>query len=107
MIKYTYKYLLYFIILFYLLNIKSIFVLNFKMIAIIPIMFIIIKYGILKEINKDHYMTKYYALGCILSITTIFLIIFLLFNKVNVIVIIFTVIVNTLELIFLDDPEKN
>ena len=57
MIKYTYKYLIIFTILFYLVNIKTFFVLNFKMLAIIPLMFFIIKYGILKEINKDHFMT--------------------------------------------------
>ena len=106
MIKYTYKYLLIFTILFYLVNIKTFFVLNFKMLAIIPLMFFIIKYGILKEINKDHFMTKYYSLEWLLLITTVFLILFLLLNKVNIIVILFTIIVNALELIFLDAPEK-
>lgn len=106
LLKYTYKYFIFYIIGFYLLNFKMFYELSFKMIFIIPLNFFIIKYGILKEINKDHYITKYYILGSLMGVTSLFILLLLLINKINIFVILFTIIINGLELLYLDAPEK-
>lgn len=106
LLKYTYKFFIFYIISYYLLNLKLFYNFSYKMIFIIPINFVMIKYGILKEINKDHYITKYYVLGSLMGITSLFLLLLLLINKTNIFVIIFTIIINGLELLYLDAPEK-
>jgi hypothetical protein len=106
LLKYTYKFFILYIIGFYLLNFRMFYELSFKMIFIIPLNFFLIKYGILKEINKDHYMTKYYILGTLMIITSLFITLLLIVNKTNIFVILFTLIIHVLELLYLDAPDK-
>lgn len=105
-VKYSYKYMLLFMIGFIFFKLDYFFKLNYTMIFIAPLNFLALKYGMYKEINKEHYATKYYVLMELMMLNTTFLAVFLSIMKVNVFVIIFTCIVNLLELLFLDAPNK-
>lgn len=91
----------------YYLVLSPIYKLSVIMLAIIPINFLAIKYGILNKIDKDHYVTKEFILMSLVLYTSIFNIAFLLFNKVSIYVVIFVVIINIAELIYLDNPREN
>lgn len=104
--EYSIRYIL-LIIIFYFLGMKNIYVLNFLMIAIIPVNFLAINYGIFIKIKKDNYVDKYYILMSLIVFSTLFEGLFLYFMKVNIFVIIFSCIVNVIELIFLDLPSKD
>jgi hypothetical protein len=77
------------------------------MIAIIPVNFLAIHYGILYQIKKDNYVTKYYILMSLLMFTSLFNVVFLSLNGVNMSVTVFVIFVNALELIYLDLPTSN
>ena len=102
---YSFRYMLLIVIGYYLL-LSPIYKLGFQMIAIIPINFLAIKYGILNKIDKDNYVTKEYILMSLVCYTTIFNLVFFLINKVSIYVVIFVVLINILELIYLDNPKK-
>ncbi|MEG0266065.1 MAG: hypothetical protein RR659_00295 [Bacilli bacterium] len=104
--KYSYKYMLIIVISYFLLNLSYFYRLNIVMIAIVPLNFLALKYGLFKELNKDHYATKYYILMELVIVTTLFNSIFLSIVKTHFLVIIFVVIINSMELIFLDTPQK-
>ena len=93
------------ILIGYYLVLSPLYKLSFVMIAIIPINFLAIKYGILNKIDEDNYVTKDYILMPLVMYTSIFNIIFLLLNKVSIYVVIFVVIINIAELIYLDNPK--
>lgn len=100
-IEYSIRYIILIIVSYYLLF-KKIYTLSFFALAIIPVNFLAIKYGIYQKLNKDNYVTKDYILFSLIVYTTILSIIFLLLNKVNFIVIAIHVIVNVLELVYTD-----
>jgi hypothetical protein len=77
------------------------------MIAIIPVNFLAIHYGILYQIKKDNYVTKNYILMSLIMFTSLFNLIFLSLNSVNMFVITFTIFVNALELMYLDLPSNS
>lgn len=106
-IEYSLRYMVIIVALYYLIPMSFFYKLSFAMIGIIPLNFLAIKYGIYNKIDKDNYVTKYYILMSLVVYTTLFNVIFLILNKVNFIVIIFTVIINGLELIFLDNTKKD
>lgn len=106
-ILYSIRYILLIILFYYILQLKMIYSLNLLMIAIIPVNFLAIHYGILYQIKKDNYVTKNYILMSLLIFTSLFNVIFLSLNKVNMIVIVFTIFVNALELMYLDLPSNN
>lgn len=103
-IIYSIRYMLLIVIFYYIFQLKIIYVPNFFMIAIIPVNFLAIHYGILYQIEKDHYVTKYYILMSLILLTTMFNLFFLSFNNINMFVIVFTIFINALELIYLDLP---
>lgn len=104
-LEYSIRYIV-LIILFYFLGLKNVYVLKVYMIAIIPINFLAIKYGILTKIKKDNYVDKYYILMSLTVFTNLFNIIFLYFMNVSYWVIAFACLVNEVELIYLDLPSK-
>ncbi len=106
-ILYSIRYILLIVLFYYILQLKIIYNLNVLMIAIIPVNFLAIHYGILYQIKKDNYVTKNYILMSLLIFTSLFNVIFLSLNKVNMIVIVFTIFVNALELMYLDLPSNN
>lgn len=106
-ILYSIRYMLLIVIFYYILQLKIIYVPNILMIAIIPVNFLAIHYGILYQIKKDNYVTKNYILISLLMFTSLFNVIFLHFNDVNMFVIVFAIFVNALELIYLDLPSNN
>jgi hypothetical protein len=77
------------------------------MIAIIPVNFLAIHYGILYQIKKDNYVTKNYILMSLIMFTSLFNVIFLSLNSVNMFVTLFAIFVNALELMYLDLPANN
>jgi len=77
------------------------------MIAIIPVNFLAIHYGILYQIKKDNYVTKNYILMSLLMFTSLFNVVFLSLNGVNMFITAFTIFVNALELMYLDLPANN
>lgn len=95
------------IVIGYYLALSPIYKLSFIILTIIPINFLAIKYGILNKIDKDNYVTKEYILMPLITYTSIFNIVFLLFNKANIYVVIIVVIINIAELIYLDNPKNN
>ena len=102
-IEYSLRYIVLIIVMYYFLLLNNVYTLSFWMIGIIPVNFLAIKYGIYNKINKDNYVTKEYIIFSLIIYTTLFNIIFLLFNKVHYIVIIFTVVINILELIYTEN----
>lgn len=98
-IEYSLRYIALVIIGYYLLF-KDFYVLNYQLLAVIPLNFLCIRYGIYYKINKDNYVTKEYILLELVSLTTLFNVIFLLLNKVNIFVVIIVVIINILELVY-------
>lgn len=106
-ILYSIRYILLIILFYYILQLKMIYSLSLLMIAIIPVNFLAIHYGILYQIKKDNYVTKNYILMSLLIFTSLFNVVFLSLNKVNMIVIVFTIFVNALELMYLDLPSNN
>lgn len=106
-LEYSIRYMLIIVVLYYLVPISYFYNLNFPILGIIPLNFLAIKYGIYNKIDKDHYVTKYYILMSLIIYTTLFNIVFLLLNKVNILVIIIAVLINILELIFLDNVKSN
>ena len=98
-LEYSLRYILLVVIGYYLLF-KNIYTLSFYLIAIIPINFLYIRYGIYTKINKDNYVTKEYILMELVLLTSLFNTIFLVLNKVNIFVILIVVIINILELVY-------
>ena len=93
------------IVVGYYLALSPLYKLSLIMITLIPVNFLAIKYGILNKIEKDNYVTKEYILMSLIMYTSIFNITFLLLNKVSIYVVIFVVIINIVELIYLDNPK--
>lgn len=106
-ILYSVRYMLLIVLFYYILQLKLIYSLNFLMIAIIPVNFLAIHYGILYQIKKDNYVTKNYILMSLLMFTSLFNVAFLSLNSVNMFVTAFTLFVNALELMYLDLPANN
>lgn len=106
-ILYSIRYMLLIVLFYYILQLKMIYSLSFLMIAIIPVNFLAIHYGILYQIKKDNYVTKNYILMSLIMFTSLFNVIFLSLNSVNMFVITFTIFVNALELMYLDLPANN
>lgn len=104
---YSLRYMILIIIFYYIFYLKMIYVPNILIIAIVPVNFLAIHYGILYQIKKDNYVTKYYILMSLVFFTTLFNVIFLSLNNVNFFVIVFTLFINTLELIYLDLPASS
>lgn len=104
---YSLRYMILIIIFYYIFHLKMIYVPNILIIAIVPVNFLAIHYGILYQIKKDNYVTKYYILMSLVFFTTLFNVIFLSLNNVNFFVIVFTLFINTLELIYLDLPASS
>ena len=98
-LEYSLRYIILVIIGYYLLF-KNFYTLSFYLIAIIPINFLYIRYGIYTKINKDNYVTKEYILMELVLLTSLFNTIFLVLNKVNIFVIVFVVVINILELVY-------
>ena len=98
-LEYSLRYILLSVIGYYLLF-KNVYTLSFYLIAIIPINFLYIRYGIYTKINKDNYVTKEYILMELVLLTSLFNTIFLVLNKVNIFVILIVVIINILELVY-------
>ncbi len=103
---YSVRYMIIILLFYYIFNLKMIYELGIVMLAIIPVNFLAIHYGILYKIKKDNYVTKYHILMTLISLTTVFNILFLYLNKVNIFVIIITVTINMIELIYIDLPSK-
>ncbi len=103
-ILYSIRYMLLIVLFYYILQLKMIYMPNLLMIAIIPVNFLAIHYGILYQIKKDNYVTKNYILMSLLMFTSLFNVVFLSLNNVNMFVIVFAVFVNALELMYLDLP---
>lgn len=106
-IIYSLRYMVLIVIFYYIFQLKIIYAPNILMIAIIPVNFLAIHYGILYQIEKDHYVTKYYILMSLILMTTLFNLIFLSLNNVNMFVVVFTIFINALELIYLDLPTNS
>ena len=106
-IIYSLRYIVLIVIFYYIFQLKIIYAPNILMIAIIPVNFLAIHYGILYQIEKDHYVTKYYILMSLILMTTLFNLIFLSLNNVNMFVVVFTIFINALELIYLDLPTNS
>ncbi len=106
-IIYSLRYMVLIVIFYYIFQLKIIYAPNILMIAIIPVNFLAIHYGILYQIEKDHYVTKYYILMSLILMTTLFNLLFLSLNNVNMFVVVFTIFVNALELIYLDLPTNS
>lgn len=106
-ILYSIRYMLLIILFYYILQLKMIYVPNLLMIAIIPVNFLAIHYGILYQIKKDNYVTKNYILMSLNIFTSLFNVVFLSLNNVNMFVTVFTIFVNALELMYLDLPSNN
>lgn len=106
-IIYSVRYMVLIVIFYYIFQLKIIYAPNILMIAIIPVNFLAIHYGILYQIEKDHYVTKYYILMSLILLTTLFNLIFLSLNNINMFVAVFTIFVNALELIYLDLPANS
>ena len=106
-ILYSIRYMLLIILFYYILQLKIIYVPNLLMIAIIPVNFLAIHYGILYQIKKDNYVTKNYILMSLIMFTSLFNVVFLSLNGVNMFVTVFTIFVNALELMYLDLPANN
>lgn len=106
-ILYSIRYMLLIILFYYILQLKMIYSLNLLMIAIIPVNFLAIHYGILYQIKKDNYVTKNYILMSLLMFTSLFNLLFLSLNNINMIVVVFTIFVNAVELMYLDLPSNN
>ncbi len=106
-IIYSVRYMVLIVIFYYIFQLKIIYAPNILMIAIIPVNFLAIHYGILYQIEKDHYVTKYYILMSLILLTTLFNLIFLSLNNINMFVVVFTIFVNALELIYLDLPANS
>lgn len=104
---YSLRYMILIIIFYYIFQLKMIYVPSILIIAIVPVNFLAIHYGILYQIKKDNYVTKYYILMSLVFFTTLFNVIFLSLNNVNFFVIVFTLFINTLELIYLDLPASS
>ena len=104
-LEYSLRYMLLIVIMYYLFM-KGIYTLSFFALAIIPVNFLAIQYGIYSKIEKDHYVTKEYILLSLVFYTTIFNVIFLSINKVSVFIIILTVVINLLELVYLDNVKQ-
>lgn len=106
-IIYSLRYMVLIVIFYYIFQLKIIYAPNILMIAIIPVNFLAIHYGILYQIEKDHYVTKYYILMSLILMTTIFNLLFLSLNNINMFVVVFTIFINALELIYLDLPTNS
>lgn len=106
-IIYSLRYMVLIVIFYYIFQLKIIYAPNILMIAIIPVNFLAIHYGILYQIEKDHYVTKYYILMSLILMTTLFNLLFLSLNNVNMFVVVFTIFINALELIYLDLPTNS
>jgi|GEM_PF-3209910 len=106
-ILYSIRYMLLIVLFYYILQLKLIYSLSFLMIAIIPVNFLAIHYGILYQIKKDNYVTKNYILMSLIIFTSLFNVIFLSLNRVNMFVVAFAIFVNALELMYLDLPTNN
>lgn len=104
-LEYSIRYIL-LIIIFYYLGVKVIYQLNFFLLALIPVNFLAIHYGILYKIKKDNYVTKYYILMSLVVFTSIFSFTFLYLNRINIWVIVIAILINVIELIFLDLPKE-
>lgn len=104
-IEYSLRYMLIIGVLYYLVPLSFFYQVSFALLGIIPLNFLAIKYGIYNKMDKDHYVTKDYILMSLVIYTTLFNVIFLMFNKAQLIVIIIAVLVNALELIFLNNPK--
>ena len=94
------------IIAFYFIGIAYCYKLDFRLLAIIPINYLAIKYGILIPIKKERFVDKYYILMSLVVFTSIFNTVFLYLMHINVWVIVICVILNIVELIYLDLPGK-
>src|SRR5574344_683136 len=101
-IEYSIRYMI-IIIAFYYVACSFFYKMNFAILGLIPLNFLAVKYGIYNKIDKDNYVTKYYILMTLVILTTLFNIIFLYLNKVDIVVIIIAVLINIAELIFLDN----
>ena len=106
-IIYSLRYMVLIVVFYYIFQLKIIYAPNFLMIVIIPVNFLAIHYGILYQIEKDHYVTKYYILMSLILMTTLFNLLFLSLNNVNMFVVVFTIFINALELIYLDLPKSS
>ena len=106
-IIYSIRYMLLIVLFYYILQLKIIYSPNLLMIAIIPVNFLAIHYGILYQIKKDNYVTKNYILMSLLMFTSLFNVVFLSLNGVNMFITAFTIFVNALELMYLDLPANN
>ncbi len=104
-IEYSLRYMILVTIGYYLLF-KNMYTLSFYLLAVIPINFLYIEYGIYYKISKDNYVTKEYILMELVLLTTIFNAIFLVLNKVNIIVVLIVCIVNVLELVYTANLKK-
>lgn len=103
---YSVRYMLLIVIFYYIFNLKIIYSPSVLMIAIIPVNFLAIHYGILYKVQKDNYYSKYYILMSLIVYTTLFNVIFFSLTKTNFFIIVFTIAINVLELIYLDIPKK-
>lgn len=104
-LEYSLRYIV-LIIIFYYLGLKVVYQFNFFLLALIPVNFLAIHYGTLYKIKKDNYVTKYYILASLIIFTSIFNYLFLYLNKVNFWVIVIAILLNAVELIFLDLPKQ-
>lgn len=106
-LEYSFRYMLLIVVAYYIFGVRVIYAPNFWMVAIIPINFLAINYGIFYKINKDKAYYKYDILMTLVLLTSIFNVVFLSLNKVNMYVILFVLVINILELVYLDRPIKN
>ncbi|HPF82701.1 MAG TPA: hypothetical protein PLV83_00810 [Bacilli bacterium] len=100
-LKYSLGYMI-IIFLIYLFASK-IYTFSFWLLGIIPVNFLAIRYGIYNFIDKEKYTTKDMILGQLLIYTSLFNIIFLLINKVNIFIMLIVLAVNFIEITFINN----